>query len=64
MDKETKDITCIMIGMILAMILLIGSMHLVRSYWEAETYTRLTGKKVTTWDALWIEFRIQEQAKE
>jgi hypothetical protein len=31
---------------------------------EAETYTRLTGKKVTYWDAVFCDLRIQEQVKE
>lgn len=25
---------------------------------EAETYTQLTGKPVTTWQALWVELRV------
>lgn len=31
--------------------------------YEAETYTRLTGKHVTYWDAVWCDLRIQEQVK-
>lgn len=32
-------------------------------YNEARTYTRLTGKNVSWWDALWVELRVQEQPK-
>ena len=30
---------------------------------EAESYTRLTGKQVSYWDAVWLDLRIQEQVK-
>jgi hypothetical protein len=33
---------------------------LIPSYFEARTYSRLTGASVSTWDALWVEFRVQE----
>jgi hypothetical protein len=33
------------------------------SYMEARTYSRLTGKDVSTWDAMWVDLRIQEGAK-
>ena len=31
------------------------------SYNEAMVYNKLTGAHVTTWDAMWVELRIQEQ---
>ncbi len=39
---------------------LVGSVWVTRSYFEARTYSRLTGVSVSTWDALWVEFRVQE----
>lgn len=30
---------------------------------EAAAYNRVTGKDVSTWDAMWIELRVQEGAK-
>lgn len=30
---------------------------------EAAAYERITGKKVSTWDAMFVELRIQESAK-
>ncbi len=33
------------------------------SYQEARTYERLTGKHVTTWDAMWVDLRVQEQVR-
>lgn len=31
---------------------------------EAEAYNRATGANVSTWDALWIELRVQAAPKE
>lgn len=32
----------------------------VKSSFEANSYNRLTGKNVSTWDAMFIELRVQE----
>ena len=34
----------------------------VRSHFEAQTYSELTGKTVTTWQALWVDLRVIEPA--
>lgn len=34
-----------------------------KSYFEAKAYERVTGKHVSTWDALWLELRVQEPPK-
>ena len=34
---------------------------LVPSYFEARTYSRLTGANVTMWDAMWVELRVQAE---
>lgn len=31
---------------------------------ESATYNRLTGARTTTWDALWVELRVQDTPKE
>lgn len=35
------------------------SLWLIRSHMEAKAYNRVTGSNVTTWDAMWIELRVQ-----
>ncbi len=30
------------------------------SYYESETYNRLTGAHTTWWDAMWVELRVQD----
>jgi len=32
------------------------------SYFEAAAFNRVTGKAVSTFDAMWIELRVQEQS--
>lgn len=34
------------------------------SYFEARAYNNITGKNVSTWDAMFVELRVQEGAKE
>ena len=33
------------------------------AYMEAKAYNRVTGAHVTTWDAMWVELRVQEHPK-
>lgn len=33
------------------------------SYMEARAYNRITGKNVSTWDAMWVDLRVQSEAK-
>jgi len=51
------------IGMVVVSIILImvcTSVWVFMSANEAAAFERLTGKKVSTWDAMFIELRIQE----
>lgn len=34
----------------------------IPAYFEARTYNKVTGADVTWWDALWVEFRVQEDS--
>jgi flagellar basal body-associated protein FliL len=36
----------------------------VSSHYEAESFQKLTGKQVSTWDAMWLELRVQEPTSE
>lgn len=31
---------------------------LVKSKMEAEAFSRITGEQITTWDAMWVELRV------
>lgn len=34
-----------------------------KSHFEAAAFNRLTGKKVSTWDAMFVDLRVQEPVK-
>ena len=36
----------------------------VKSHFEAKAYNRATGADVTTWDAMWIELRVQAEPRQ
>lgn len=56
MDRDTK----LAIALYGAFFAAFASIFVVRSHWEAEAYTRLTGKQVSTWDAMFLDLRVQE----
>jgi len=33
------------------------------AYFEASAYNRVTGANVSTWDAIWLDLRVQESPK-
>jgi hypothetical protein len=33
------------------------------SHMEASAYQRITGKHVSTWDAMWVDLRVQESPR-
>jgi hypothetical protein len=39
------------------------SVWIISSHMEARTYSDLTGKKVGTWDAMWVDLRVVEPAR-
>jgi hypothetical protein len=59
-DRQTL---CVYFGIIAAVVFGLFAVWVGSSYFEASAYRRLTGKSVTTWDAMWLELRVQEQAR-
>ena len=49
--------------MVLGTIVLVSGLTILFAMMEAEAYRRLTGKQVSTWDAIWLDLRIQEQVR-
>jgi hypothetical protein len=56
MDREAKFAVALYATLIVGFL----AIFVVRSRWEAEAYTRLTGKQVSTWDAMFLDLRVQE----
>jgi len=46
---------------IAAIALAYPAVWVAKSYFEAQSYNRLTGAHATTWDAMWVELRVQDQ---
>lgn len=55
MDEYKVQVVCL----ILIVLGMIGGYIFVSSQ-EAKTYNKLTGKNVSTWDAMWVELRVQD----
>lgn len=47
----------------LTMLAIWAGCWIASSYFEAQSFNRVTGKNVSTWDAMFIELRVQEAAK-
>lgn len=62
LHNEKQFVLAVLLIM-LATFLVIGGGWIVASYMKAVAYTRITGKEVTTWDAMWVDLRIQEPVK-
>lgn len=60
-----KDAETLIVFAGLAFVLLVSvTMWVARASFESATYNRLTGANTTTWDALWVELRVQEGTKQ
>ena len=59
MDRdEIKSI--ITLACVLAVVFaMLGGVWIFKSHMEAKSYNRVTGSDVTTWEAMWIELRVQ-----
>ena len=53
----------IMAAIVAVFILGAIGMWVFQSKMEASAFNSVTGKSVTTWQAMWIELRVQEQSK-
>lgn len=43
----------------LMVIIFILSIYVFMAYMESRTYNKLTGAHTTTWDAMWVNLRVQ-----
>jgi hypothetical protein len=51
-------------GLCVACVAFVIGMALLQPYMEAKTYRKLTGADVTTWDAIWVELRVQDAPRD
>lgn len=62
-EETRKNVKFIRIGCAAIMAMFVG-WWVFSSWLEASTYTKLTGKDVSTWDAMWVELRVQGGAQD
>jgi len=48
------------LGIIAVLVALCIAEWIGSSYFESQTYNRLTGAHTTTWDAMWVELRVMD----
>lgn len=52
------------IGLLIAgIVVVVGCLFLIQPFFEARAYNRITGAHVSTWDAVWLDLRVQESPK-
>lgn len=61
--KKLNLIDFLIIAGVAGAVLCVPGSWVVRSYFEAKTYNKLTGASATTWDAMWVELRVQAEPK-
>lgn len=60
-EKREMAGLVVMLAMLAAMAV-VG--EIIRAESKAAAFNRLTGSKVTAWDAYWLDLRVQEQVHE
>lgn len=55
---------CMWVGLGSFLLVCVMGWKLFSAGQEAATYRRLTGNEVTTWDALWVELRVQDSVRD
>lgn len=63
MNKDERNAILIGVAVLVMCITLALALTAVSAYNEARAYQRVTGKTVTTWDAMWLDLRVQESPR-
>lgn len=58
MRTATRDLL-IYLAVVFVIFSATGVGWIIASHFEAQTYNKATGSELTTWDAMWIELRVQ-----
>ena len=54
---------CALAAIVAVMLAFVFAVAYIRSSFEAAAYKRVTGKDVTTWDAMFLDLRVSEDAR-
>jgi ABC-type amino acid transport system permease subunit len=44
--------------LVVAFVMFLVSTWVVQSHMEAKSFSRITGEQITTWDAMWVQLRV------
>ena len=61
--KIDKDVVGIIVATVVCIVVMI-SLWVGWSYFEAHAYNNITGKQVSTFDAMFVQLRVQESASD
>ena len=59
MEDETKSAFRLATMLILTVFVISVGVVTIKAYFEAKAYNRITGAHVSTWDAIFLELRVQ-----
>jgi hypothetical protein len=57
--KSNSDGICMLAFAGIVILLVLGG-YILKSYFEAKTFNELTGRNVSTWQALFVQLRIDD----
>lgn len=60
MSKADRDAILASVTAVVIVMVVVTTIWVIGSWLEAAAYTRVTGKSVTAWDAMWLDLRVQE----
>ena len=63
MSRDERWLCMVVAGSLLLVVIAAGIFRWVSATMESRTYNRLTGAHTTTWDAIWVELRVQDEPK-
>lgn len=62
-DHDKIMMFAVVPAMLVFVFLFAVAFRVMSARFEAAAYERVTGKHVTTWDAIWLDLRVQEEVK-
>jgi hypothetical protein len=63
MSHEDRSLIVAMVAYVLAVLGIFGLFWASASYFESRSYNRLAGASTTTWDAMWLELRVNGESQ-
>lgn len=59
MNDNDKALNIIWMAIVIILFIVFPGICVFSAHMEAKAYNRITGQHVSTWDAMWVELRVQ-----